>query len=217
MFLFDRIQRECKRASLRGFEQTLKKAGAPEDVFILGTAFTLENFFGAEENFRPADRTSLETDANRNPVSMEIKSIPGYAGSYYLDEHAFPVFVFQHRGSANQFLILNRSRLGKMMQFSVAPDGARHKHTKLLENIFHFDVRSLSKDRKLLKKYMEAKDAEWLRQQGDKPAQKEYLLKRALVIFQQNPGFHKAKDFAGFKILVKRMEVIEDSLPGFSV
>ena len=213
MFLFENILNHCQRITMRRFESGLTTAGDPGDVFILGSRFALEHFLAQSDNFHSHQLGEL-VSSKRNGMPKEVTAIPGFAGSYHSAEQAFPVFVFSHRGSGNQLLILNRRRLGAMVQLPM-PAGGR-KQVKLLGRIFHFDLRSLSASRPLVKRYLDM-DVDWLRKLGDEKTKRDYLRRRVLVVIQQHLAFQRAEDFIGYKILIRARSLADEGAADFLI
>ena len=202
-FLFDAIAEHCKWHSQRNFDAVLRKMIELEQSFILSTRWTLANFLSKQDSFTLSQPSTTERAAKTTKL-QSAEELSSFIGYYDYNEHNIPVFVIDYSGSGHQMLILNRIRLGKMLQMPFYSLSGR-KHKNLQNKTFYFKMEDLATSSRLVKYYIDQKPP-WLKEKGPPKAQREYLRELMLVKILENLAFEKATDFTGYKVTVKEEE-----------
>ena len=201
-FLFDAVAEHCIGQSQKSFEKVLNKMPTPEDIFIIAPQWVLINFLAAQEKFTlghpySSEYLSAAAKHGKNKDSYEFNNFAGY---YDLNEYNIPVFTTEYSGSGYQMLILNRRRLGTMVQLPIySVKGVKRKI--LQQDIFYFEIRDLSTSPKLVNYYLK-QELPWLQEKGDTTAQKKYLHELVLIKILENISFEPAPDFIGYRIVI---------------
>jgi hypothetical protein len=154
-------------------------AGPPEDLFILSTNGATFMFFNRKEGFKSRWRRDTE--------QLEIN---GFEGWYEFNGGKAPVFDIYDASNDRQVLLLNKKKLGKLVQYSPLDSADQAASQK---DIFFMKVKPLSEHPELVRGYLE-KAPKWLTEVGDAENQKKYLLKR--VVIHVNERFELVKDEA---------------------
>ena len=117
----------------------------------------------------------------------------GLIGSYELDGNSVPVFRIFSRNKFN-FLILDQSRLGRLIQYSPVDGGAPAGE---LMGYWLVNVEALSE--KQIRSTLESQP-DWLKAKGDGTAQQNYLETLVSVSILERLAFKKSIDFVGYAI-----------------
>lgn len=201
-FLFDSIAEHCTGRSQRSFEKVLNTMAEPENLLIIAPKWAVINFLAGQEKFtlghsRGAEATGPSPSRKKERIADEFSSFIGY---YDFNEHNIPVFVMEYSGSGHQMLVLNRNRLGTMVQMPLySMDGKKHRN--LQNDVFHFEMKDLTTSPKLVNYYIKQR-LPWLQEKGDTPAQRNYLRELMLVKILENVSFEQAADFIGYSITI---------------
>lgn len=178
----EKISNFCKEAetideALGDFES--------DDVFILNVnihSFTLSKNLG--DSYKP--KWQLKPDEQ---VTVES------SGLY---KNKIPVFnIFTSRPRFTGLLILNKSFLGKLIQYS--PISTKESSDDI-KDIFYFKIQDFSSNSALLNEFT-AKPPTWLKDMGDKTIQEEYLMKRVLIQIFERFRFVPHEEIKGYKVL----------------
>ena len=182
-YLLNEIAENCAEIDKERFEKTLSSFDDLSKVIILATNVALYRFFERSRNFKP------KWHKGSPPLDVE-----GFEGWYEFKRELIPIFGTYRRGVAKQILILNKSKLGKLIQYSPLNEG---EDKKLLEDIFYMRIQVFSEDQELLNKFIE-KPPEWLQEIGDKQEQEEYLKERVLIQIFERFAYNVDKEFEGY-------------------
>jgi len=191
VYLIDELSKKCNEINIEDFEEKLKTINDLGNVVILIT----DNLVLWDKGFQrvakliPEYQSTSRLDTN------------GFVGWCQFNDIKIPIFETFYRAKLRRkdVFILNKSRLGTLVQYSPLNDG---EDKVLLEDIFYMDIRSFSEDEELMKEFIERKTPQWLKEVGDKEEQKEYLRERVLInVFERfKLEFVEAEKFEGYKI-----------------
>ena len=182
--LFSDIAKLCKEIPQENFDATLLKFEQPDNLFILATTGESVDFIDIRKNFK-------------HNLWSELK---GLIGEYSLTGIPIPVFCAPFHQSEEQILILNKEKIGDLVQLSPFNKGEKQEFK---EKIFYMNIRSYSENEELMKKLI--KEApKWLKEKGDEEQQREYLKERVLIQIFERFEFEKADDFEGYKVIIKK-------------
>lgn len=187
-YLLDDIAKGCKEISKKDFEATLSKIKNPEDIVIFVTNMAFWRFFKDLKMFKP----KLYLDI----YQLDIKTFSGW---YSFNDKLIPVFKVYHQKMDEQILILNKSKIGLLIQL---PPRNENENKKNVEDIFYMDIQAFSENDKLMEEFIK-KPPEWLQKIGDKQKQREHLQERVLIQIFERFEYNKPGDFEGYKLLLK--------------
>ncbi len=187
-FLFDYITMSCKNISKINFEDTLSKFKKPEDIIIFATNFDLWQFFEDSKNFKP--------EWHSDTKKLNVK---GFGGWYNFKSQLIPVFNIYTQKIEKQILILNKTRLGKLVQLSPLNDG---EDEKSVEDIFYIKIQSFSENKEQMENFIK-EPTDWLKKIGEEQKQREYLEECVLIQIFERFEYNKPEDFEGYKLIFK--------------
>ncbi len=187
-YLLDDIAKECKEIKKQEFEATLAKFENPDDIVIFATNMAFWRFFEDSEKFKPKWYRDIK--------QLEVK---GFGGWYNFNGQLIPVFETYHREIEKQILILNKSKVGKLVQLSPLNENEKEKSIK---DIFYMDIQAFSENKELMEKFIK-KPPEWFRKIGDEQKQREHLQERVCIQIFERFEYNKPDDFEGYKLLLK--------------
>ncbi|RMD49975.1 MAG: hypothetical protein D6830_03735 [Ignavibacteria bacterium] len=187
-YLLDELSKECREISVEEFETTLSKFKKTEDIIILAANIAFWRFFEKSKSFKPK-------------WYKEIKhlKVNGFGGWYEFNGQLIPVFEVYHRKIEKQIFILNKSKLGLLVQLSPLNE---NKDKKLVKDIFYMNIQAFSENPDLIEQFIK-KPPEWLKKIGDGQKQREYLQERVLIHIFERFEYDKLKDFEGYKLILK--------------
>lgn len=187
-YLLDDIAKDCKEITKEEFEATLAKIENPDDIVIFATNIAFWRFFEDSKSFKPK--------WHRDIKQLEVK---GFGGWYDFNEKSIPVFETYHRKVDKQILILNKSKIGKLVQLSPLNAGEKEES---IEDIFYMDIRAFSENEELMEEFIK-KPPEWLQKIGDEQKQREHLRERVRIQIFERFEYKKTEDFEGYKLFLK--------------
>lgn len=112
---------------------------------------------------------------------------------------SIPVFKVFHHEIEEQVLILNKNKMGQLIQHSPLNEG---EDKSFIWDIFYMNVQAFSENSKLIEQFIK-KPPEWLEKIGDEQKQREHLQERVLVHIFERFKYNKPKDFEGYKLTLK--------------
>lgn len=188
-YLLDDIAKACKEISKKDFEATLSKIKNVEDIVIFATNMALWQFFEDSEKFKPKWARDIRG-------VLEVK---GFGGWYDFNGQWIPIFKTYHQKIEKQILILNKAKIGQLIQFSPLNE---REDEKSIEDIFYMNIQAFSENEKLMEAFMK-KPPEWLQKIGDEQKQREHLRERVLIQIFERFEYNKPEDFEGYKLFLK--------------
>lgn len=187
-YLLDDIAKNCKEITKEEFETILTKIENTDNIVIFATNIAFWRFFEDSKNFKPK--------WHRDIKQLETK---GFGGWYEFNGKSIPVFETYHRKIDKQILILNKSKIGKLVQLS--PLNEREKEESI-EDIFYMDIQAFSENTELMEEFIK-KPPEWLQNVGDEQKQREHLRERVRIQIFERFEYSKPTDFEGYKLFLK--------------
>jgi len=187
-YLLDDIAKDCKEIKKEEFETTLAKIGNPDNIVIFATNIAFWRFFEDSKKFKPKWHRGIE--------QLEVK---GFGGWYDFNGKSIPVFETYHRKIDKQILILNKSKVGQLVQLSPLNEGEKEES---VEGIFYMDIQAFSENKELMEEFIK-KPPEWLKKIGDEQKQREHLRERVRIQIFERFEYNKPKDFEGYKLFLK--------------
>jgi len=186
--LLDEIAKDCQEILREDFEATLLKFKNLKDIVIFATKATVWQFFENSKNFKPK--------WYRDVKQLEVK---GFCGWYDFNGQLIPVFETYHHEIEKQVLILNKNKIGNLIQLSPLNEG---EDENLVKDIFYINVQAFSENIDLMEQFIK-KPPEWLKKIGDEQKQREHLQERVLIHIFERFEYNKTKDFEGYKLFLK--------------
>lgn len=187
-YLLDDIAKNCKEVVKKDFEATLKKFENPDGIVIFATNIAFWRFFEESKNFKPK--------WHRDIKQLAIK---GFGGWYDFNGQSIPVFETYHQKIDKQILILNKTKMGQLVQLSPLNAG---EDEKFIEDIFYMDIQAFSENTELMEEFIK-KPPEWLQKIGDEQKQREHLQERVRIQIFERFEYNKSENFEGYKLLLK--------------
>jgi len=187
-YLLDEIAKGCQQITKKDFENMLLKFKNPKDIVIFTTNIAFWLFFKNSKNFKPK--------WYRDVKQLEVK---GFGGWYNFNGQLIPVFETYHHKIVNQVLILNKNKIGKLVQLSPLNEG---EDGNLIKDIFYINVQAFSENNDLMEQFIK-KPPEWLKKIGGEQKQREHLQERVLIHIFERFEYNKPKDFEGYKLFLK--------------
>lgn len=187
-YLLDDIAKDCKEINKEEFEATLAKIENIDNIVIFATNIAFWRFFEDSKSFKPK--------WHRDIKQLDIK---GFGGWYDFNGKSIPVFETYHRKIDKQILILNKSKIGQLVQLSPLNEGEKKES---IEDIFYMDVQAFSENEELMEEFIK-KPPEWLQKIGDEQKQREHLRERVRIQIFERFEYNKPEDFEGYKLFLK--------------
>ena len=183
IYLAERIAENCKEIKTDNIEKILEKFSDVSEVIILTTNVPLYRFFEKSKKFKP----------NWYEDTKQLK-VHGFMGWYVYKDEEIPIFKILKRKSNKQILLLNKSKMGKLIQYSPLNEG---EDPNLKEDIFYMGIKEISKDEELVKNFLE-KPPDWLKKIGKKKQQKEHLNELVIVHIFERCEYNMGEGFEGY-------------------
>jgi len=187
-YLFDKVAKDCKEISKEEFESTLLKLKSPDDIVIFTANIAFQRFFEDSNRFKPRWYRGIK--------QLDIK---GFGGWYEFRGKSIPVFKTYHQKIKGQILILNKNKIGHLIQLSPLNDG---EDKKLVKDIFYINIQAFSENSTLIEQFIK-NPPEWLKKIGEEQKQREYLQGRVLIQIFERFEYNKPDDFEGYKLILK--------------
>ena len=186
-YLLEKIVNNCKEIEEREFEQNLEKFNDLSDVIIFTTNVT-HGFFESSKNFQPT------WDSDRKKPEIH-----GFGGWYVFKGEYIPIFDI-HRGNLDeQTLILNTSKLGKLVQYSPLNKGEKED---LRKDIFFINIQEFSETPELMENFIK-NSPEWLKKIGDENKQREHLQEKVIIHIFERFEYVKHEKFEGYLLKLR--------------
>lgn len=187
-YLLDEVAKDCKEISKDEFESTLSKFKNPDNIVIFATNIAFWRFFEDSKNFK--------SKWYRDIKQLDIK---GFGGWYEFKGKLIPIFETYHQKVEKQILILNKNKIGHLIQLSPLNEG---EDERLIKDIFYINIQAFSENPDLTEQFIK-KPPEWLKKIGSEQKQREYLQERVLIHIFERFEYNKPEDFEGYKLILK--------------
>ncbi len=187
-YLLDELAKDCKVIAKGSLETILATFANLEDITILTTNIVSWQFFEDSKNFKPKWHAGTR--------QLDVK---GFGGWYDYRGQSIPIFETYGQSTEERILILNKAKIGKLVQLSPLSEG---EDEKSVEGIFFIDIQAYSENSGLMETMLK-NPPDWLKQIGDEQRQHEYLEARVRIRILERFEYVKPTDFEGYKILLK--------------
>jgi len=181
--LFRKILNKCKKINIEEFDIKINEIRDSHKKIILTDASSIRSFFYNKKEYMP----SYYKDCPK-------KDIDSFKGVYRTKNTNIRIYEIFLRKINNNILLLDYSKLGKLIQFSPLDlnDDAND-----LTDIFYFNVKSFSESSDIIEEFTN-KPPSWLEKIGNKKEQIKYLKKKVLIHIFERYEFNINTDFEGF-------------------
>ena len=183
--LFNQMAECCKEIHKENFESTLARFENSDDIVIFTT--TME-FWWPFEN-------SKKFELWQEGIKRLETQI--FGGWYDFNGKLLPVFMIPIRRIDRSILIVNKAKVGKLIQWSPLNEG---ENEEAVEGIFYMDIQAFSENEQLMGEFLQ-QPLEWLKEIGNEQKQREYLRERVRIQIFEKFEYIKPDDFEGYKIL----------------
>lgn len=189
LLLFGKLSKNCKEISGDKFENALFRIKNHEDMLLISANILFSRFVNYSGKFKP----KWKGDTNKQ---LQVK---GFAGWYDFNNLSIPVFEIYHKDIEKQIIIINKNKIGQIVQLSPLNKG---EDKSLIKNIFYINIQVLSENSELIKQFIK-KPPEWLKKIGEEKKQQEYLEELVLIQIFERFKYDVPKDFEGYKLVLK--------------
>ena len=186
--IIEKIANNCKEIKGKDIDKILNKFNDLSNIIIFAINLDLFDFFKDSHNFI--------FEWYKDSPQLDIK---GFEGWYILKEKYIPVFCVYQEKINKQILILNKMKLGKLIQISSLNKG---ESEDLMEDIFYMKIQSFSEKPELIHGFIK-EPPEWLQKIGDEQKQREHLEKKALIQVFERFKYIKDSKFEGYSLNLK--------------
>jgi hypothetical protein len=195
-FLLDKIMRECTEIEESAFEDKLLGFKNLDNIIIITTDMPQSwQFFENTKNFIP--KWYKNSQDYKDLPTIDLASWEGW---YKLEEKLIPIFWISHGKANGSILILDKSKLGNLVQFSPLTE---KDDQRFLKDIFFMDIRPLSEMGDLIKKLIN-EQPEWLvKKHKEIEQQKQYLHELVVINIYESFEYCKTEDFRGYVFALK--------------
>ena len=184
LFLGNTITSFCENIDEGAIDELVGRLGT--EALILSSSSVYQGRLSKMDNFRPHWHPQCG--------KHEMRS---FGGCYLKDDRQVPIFrVLSARADEDIVVILNRSKLGRLIQENPLKEG---EPDTLRRGIFYLNVRSFSEDAQLIESLID-EAPKWLKEKGDMQVQQDYLMEHVLIEIREKYRFAKAPDFEGFVV-----------------
>lgn len=131
-------------------------------------------------------------------MNIKMINIDSFYGYYKINNNnKIPVFQIFNSNIKKQILILNKSKIGELIQLSPLN---KKENKDSVAGIFYIDIQAFSESKKLMEEFIKT-PPEWLKKKGDEHKQREYLLKHVRIQIFERFALKLAEDFEGYKLV----------------
>lgn len=186
--IIEKITKNCKEEKGEDIDKILNKFNDLSNIIFFTINLDLYDFFKDSNNFI--------FSWYKNSLSLNVK---GFEGWYAYKDKNIPVFSIYQNKFNKQILILNKTKLGKLIQYSPLNE---REDEYLVKDIFYINVQAFSENNNLMEQFIK-NPPEWLKKIGGEQQQREYLRERVLIHIFERFEYNKSKDFEGYKLFLK--------------
>jgi len=188
--LIKELGSHCKDVSGRTIDSVLKKFKDISKVFMIAVNVEI---YDLEESFSGSGKYHSKWENNEhNP------EVNGYEGCYIFRSERLKIFHIFNTNIENKLLIINASKLGKLIQYSPLDEGESKKY---YHDIF-FIRNQVFSDNQQLEDYYIHNPPDWLKKKGDESEQRNYLKEHVLVHIFERFEFIRHKELEGYVLNV---------------
>ena len=166
----------------------MEKFSNLSEIVIFAVNVNLYRFFENSKNFKPKGYKD-------NP-QLKIRGVKGW---YVFKNQYIPIFEVYERKTDQQIMILNKSKIGELIQYSPLKEG---DNKELKKDIFYMNVRAFSENDDLMNEFLK-KPPEWLKRIGGEDKQREHLEEKILLHIFERFEYNKSQGFEGYLLRIK--------------
>jgi hypothetical protein len=196
LFIINELIGCCQKIDIDLFQNTLDAVAQDSQNYLI----ILINFWPSEY---PIFSDNLIYRNYSNQYNLQPPDLQSFQGWYNHQDNYIPVFKIENRNSEEKMIvILNKSKLGKLIQYSPCEDG----NLEHLCDIFRIKVTAFAEDNKLMNDWLNnppdwlLQEPDWLLQEGDVNKQRNYLEQQVLIEIYEKFEFKKHPKFEGYVI-----------------
>lgn len=187
-YILEKIASNCEEVNGKNIDKILNKSNDLSNIIIFAVNLNLFEFFKDSHNFI--------FNWYKDSPQLDIR---GFEGWYIFKEKYIPVFGMYQEKINKQILVLDKAKLGKLIQYSPLDEG---ESENLRKGIFYFNIQSFSENPELMNSFIK-KPLEWLKKIGDEKKQREHLKKKALIQIFERFEYIKDSEFEGYSLNLK--------------
>jgi len=187
-YILEKIASNCDEVNGKNIDKILNKSNDLSNIIIFAVNLNLFEFFKDSHNFI--------FEWYKDSPQLDIR---GFEGWYIFKEKYIPVFGMYQEKINKQILVLDKAKLGKLIQYSPLDEG---ESENLRKGIFYFNIQSFSENPKLMNSFIK-KPPEWLKKIGDEKKQREHLQEKALIQIFERFKYVKDSEFQGYSLNLK--------------
>jgi len=187
--IIEKITNNCKKEKGKDIDKILNKFNDLSNIIIFAINLDLFEFFKDSNNFI--------FQWYKNSPQLDIR---GFEGWYIFKEKYIPVFSRHQEKINKQILVLNKTKLGKLIQISPLNKG---ESVDLMKDIFYMKIQSFSEKPELMDSFIK-EPPEWLQKIGDEQKQREHLQEKALIQIFERFEYVKDSEFQGYSLNLGR-------------
>lgn len=190
-YIIEKIANNCKEEKGKDIDKILNKSNDLSNIII----FTIN--LDLYEHFK--DPNSFIFKGYKNSPQFNVK---GFEGWYIFKEKYIPVFGTYQEKINKQILVLDKTKLGKLVQYSPLNEG---ENKGLMEDIFYMNIQSFSENTGLMNSFIK-EHSELLQKIGDEQKQREHLQEKALIQIFERVEYVKDSEFQGYLLNIEEVD-----------
>jgi hypothetical protein len=183
--LLGQLADQCEETEQDRFQEILGTFDDLSDVLIIAARIWLPGFFARSEQYKPKWRPDIPK-----------LDVGGFEGWYSFNGHDIPIIETYQSASTQQMLVLRRSKMGRLIQYSPLKEG---EGDELKSDILCMLIESFSEKKELADQFVE-KPPDWLKSVGDEQKQREHLRELVVVNILERFEYSRDKDFKGYRL-----------------
>lgn len=187
-YIIEKIANNCKEEKGKDIDKILNKFNNLSNIIIFTVNLDLY------EHFKNPNVFIFEW--YKNSPQFNVK---GFEGWYIFKEKYIPVFGTYQEKINKQILVLDKTKLGKLIQYSPLNEG---ENKGLMEDIFYMNIQSFSENPGLMDSFIKKPSRE-LKKIGGEQKQRECLQKKALIQISEKFEYVKDSKFQGYSLSLK--------------
>jgi hypothetical protein len=193
-YVLGKIRGKAKEITEDRFENTL--AGIQlSNIVLIATNHAVWKFFErSNSNWIPKWHSEFPKELFGNQI---------IEGVYRFKDKIIPVYqLFTSGSSSSDIFILDKTKIGKLVQFSPLEDG---DSTDVLFDVFLIDVQEFILNSTLITEFID-KPPQWLSDIGNKEKQIEHLQECVLIHVFEKIQFKLHNEFSGYILLTDKIK-----------
>ncbi|MCK5057462.1 MAG: hypothetical protein KAT34_12440 [Candidatus Aminicenantes bacterium] len=192
----------CKKSNGHTIEKVLGNIKPISNAFIIASNMSIMNYFENLNCYIP------QYNAEQYKDRSKYRDLRCFDGFYDFKKKMVPVIEYNFPQNDNVILILNKAKLGELIQYSPLSEG---DNKALQRDQFYIDVQAYSDNRAMLEEIMKESPG-WLKKIGNKNQQELHLLEKVLIKIFQKFELKKHQEFEGYLLKLedlRKKKIIE--------